>query len=313
MELLGYHIIALLTGFLLDKLLGDPLWLPHPIVAFGKSISFFTKKLNQGKHRIFKGAITAIFLITTTFIFFFFLIKYSYQASPVLGIVIETIFVFFCLAGTTLVKEGKAVFQALEDSLEAGRKQVSRIVGRDTSKLNENEIKAATLETLAENLSDGVIAPLFWFALGGVPGMMAYKMVNTLDSMIGYKNKEYLLFGRVAARIDDFANFIPARITAFLIAFCSGSKRALRFIFKYGNAHSSPNAGYPEAAIAGVLNVTFGGAHLYFGEWVSKPAIGETKRDFNKNDLTNTVKIIRRTEVVFVLLLTLLFAILTLL
>ncbi|WP_320113248.1 adenosylcobinamide-phosphate synthase CbiB [Draconibacterium orientale] len=310
MELLVAHIIALWAGFLLDKLLGDPLWLPHPVVAFGKSISFFTKKLNHGKYRILKGAVTAMLLIATTFIFFFLLIKYSYQISLISGIAIETMFVFYGLAGTTLVKEGKAVFHALDESLEAGRTQVGRIVGRDTSELCEKEIKAATLETLAENLSDGVIAPLFWFALAGIPGMMAYKMINTLDSMIGYKNEKYLLFGRVAARIDDFANYIPARITAFLMAICSGSQRALHFIFKYGNAHSSPNAGYPEAALAGALNVTFGGAHLYFGEWIPKPTIGETQRDFNKNDLVITIKIVRRTEVIFVILLTSIFVVL---
>jgi adenosylcobinamide-phosphate synthase len=312
MELLSCHIIALWAGFLLDKLLGDPLWLPHPIVAFGKGISFFTKKLNYGKHRILKGAITALFLVGIVFVFVFFLIKYSYQISSILGIIVEAILVFFGLSGTTLVKEGKAVFQALDKSLEAGRKQVGRIVGRDTGELSENEIKAATLETLAENLSDGIIAPLFWFALAGIPGMMAYKMVNTLDSMIGYKNEKYLYFGRFAARLDDVANFIPARIAAFLMAVCSGSERAFRFIFKFGKAHNSPNAGYPEAALAGALNITLGGAHLYFGKWVTKPVIGETRRNINKNDLINTVKIVRRTEALFVLLLTLLFVVLTL-
>ena len=308
MVMLVYHIIALWTGFLLDKLLGDPMWLPHPIVAFGKSISFFTKWLNHGKKRVLKGAVTALFLISGTFIVFFILLKLSFLISPVLGVALEALFVFFGLAGTTLIKEGRAVFRALDHSLEAARKQVGRIVGRDTDNLSATEIKAATLETLAENLSDGVIAPLFWFAVAGIPGMMAYKMVNTLDSMIGYKNEKYLLFGRVAARIDDLANFIPARITAFLMAICSGSTRAFRFIFKYGNAHSSPNAGYPEAALAGVLNATFGGAHLYFGEWVVKPTIGETKRDFTKNDLINTIKILRLTELVFVILVTLLFS-----
>jgi len=300
--LLKYHIIALCAGFILDKLLGDPLWLPHPVVAFGKAISFFEKKLNAGSHKLFKGAVTAIVLIGCAFLFFFVLMKYCFQISPVLGVVIEAIFVFFGLAGTTLVKEGKAVFKALDKGLDAARKQVSRIVGRDTQSLSENEIKAATLETLAENLSDGVIAPLFWFALAGIPGMMAYKMINTLDSMTGYKNEKYLYFGRVAARIDDVTNFIPARITAVLMTICSGSSRAFRFILKFGRAHSSPNAGYPEAALAGALNATFGGAHLYFGEWVNKPLIGENKRDFNKNDLIKTVKIIRRTEVVFVLM-----------
>ena len=311
MEPLKYQIIALWAGFLLDKLLGDPSWLPHPVVAFGKTIVFLERKLNNGKHRILKGAAITVLLVTITFAFFFILMKFSYRVSTTLGIIAGTIFVFFGLAGTTLIKEGKAVFQELEKGLDEGRHQVGRIVGRDTRQLDKNEIQAATLETLAENLSDGVIAPLFWFAVAGIPGMMAYKMVNTLDSMIGYKNERYLYFGRFAARLDDVVNFIPARITAFLMAMNSGRSRAFRFIFKFGKAHSSPNAGYPEAALAGALNVTFGGAHLYFGEWVPKPVIGETKRDFNKNDLINTVKIVRRTEFVSVILLTLLFAVLT--
>lgn len=308
MDILKYHIIALWLGFLLDKLLGDPPWLPHPIVAFGKTISFFEKKINRGNHRILKGATTAITLIATTFFFFFFLVKLMYQISPIAGLAVETIFVFFGLAGTTLVKEGKAVFRALEKNLDAGRKQVGRIVGRDTQSLSKNEIKAATLETLAENLSDGVIAPLFWFALAGIPGMMAYKMTNTLDSMIGYKNEKYIYFGRFAARFDDFANFIPARATALIMAICNGSYRAFCYIFKFGRAHSSPNAGYPEAALAGILNCSFGGAHLYFGKWVDKPIIGEKKRDFNQYDLTKTVKTVWMTEAAFIILLTMMFA-----
>lgn len=311
MELLNDHIIALWLGFLLDKLLGDPFWLPHPVVAFGKTIAFCERKLNSGQHRIFKGTLAAVFLVTATFTFFFSLMAFVYRVSPVVGVIAEVVFVFFGLAGTTLVREGKAVFRALEKGLDEGRKQLSRIVGRDTQSLNKNEVQAATLETLAENLSDGVIAPLFWFALAGIPGMMAYKMVNTLDSMIGYKNEKYLHFGRFAAWLDDVTNFFPARITAFLMAVCSSRARAFRFLFKYGRAHSSPNAGYPEAALAGALNVTFGGTHLYFGEWVPKPVIGETKRDFNENDLKYTVKIVRRTEFVFMLLFTIAFTVLT--
>lgn len=301
MEQITAHLLALVIGFLLDKLLGDPSWLPHPIVAFGKSISFFTDKLNHEKHRFLKGAFTAVFLIILVFTLFFVLLKYSYQLSMWCGIAIESLVVFFGLAGTTLIKEGKAVFVALGENLDAGRKQVSRIVGRDTTWLSAEEIKAATLETLAENLSDGVIAPLFWFALLGAPGMMAYKMVNTLDSMIGYKNEKYRWFGCTAARIDDVCNFIPARITALLIALCGWCKRSFSFIFKFGKAHSSPNAGYPEAALAGVLNVQFGGAHIYFGEWVSKPLIGENKRIFTTHDLQKTIQIIALSEALFVL------------
>ncbi|MFV0522800.1 MAG: adenosylcobinamide-phosphate synthase CbiB [Mangrovibacterium sp.] len=304
MEFLGYHVLALWIGFLLDKLLGDPLCLPHPIVLFGKSISFLTRKLNKGKYRMLKGAVSALILIGITFSFFVFLITYAYYTSPILGLIIESIVIFFGLAGTTLIKEGKAVFEALSKDLSSGRTRVGRIVGRDTSRLSANEVKAATLETLAENLSDGVIAPLFWLALLGAPGMMTYKMVNTLDSMIGYKNEEYHLFGKVAARIDDISNFIPARITAILMGVCNGEQRAFRFIQKFGNAHSSPNAGYPEAALAGILNVSFGGTHSYFGKSVFKPVIGETKRDFNQSDLNKTIQIMRRTELLFLLILT---------
>lgn len=311
MELLIYHIIALWVGFLLDKLLGDPLWLPHPIVAFGRAISFFERKMNHGKHLILKGAVATLVLTTITFTLFYFLIRFSYQASSVLGIIVEAAFVFFGLAGTTLVKEGRTVFRELEKGLNEGRQQVARIVGRDTQLLSENEIRAATLETLSENLSDGVIAPLFWFAIAGIPGMMTYKMINTLDSMIAYKNEKYLYYGRFAAHLDDVANWIPARLTAFFMAMCSGSSRAFRFILKFGKAHSSPNAGYPEAALAGALNVTFGGPHLYFGQWIPKPLIGEIQRDFNKNDIIKTVMIVRRTELIFVLLLSVVFYLLT--
>ncbi len=302
MEIVYVHIFAIVLGFFADKLLGDPIWLPHPIVAFGKSISFFTKKLNKGKFKIAKGAFLSLTLTAITFVVFVLLIYLSFQISSWLGMIIEAIFIFYGLAGTTLAKEGEAVFKALEKDLIAGRQQVSKIVGRDTNSLSEQEIKAATLETLAENLSDGVIAPLFWLLIAGVPGMMAYKMVNTLDSMIGYKNDKFIEFGRVAAKTDDLFNLIPARITALLMAIVSGKKRAFQFIFKYGKAHSSPNAGYPEAALAGALNVTFGGAHNYFGKVVVKPEIGNRKRSFTNSDLKQTLQLLKWSEIIFLLI-----------
>ena len=152
--------------------------------------------------------------------------------------------IFFCLAGTTLVREVRMVFEAVDRSLEEGRKQVARIVGRDTSELSAQEVRTAALETLAENLSDGVIAPLFWYILLGVPGMLAYKMVNTLDSMIGYRGKRYRDFGCFAARLDDVANYIPARLTAFLMILAfprGGFWNLLKFVGMYGNQHASPN------------------------------------------------------------------------
>lgn len=296
------HILALVIGFALDKVLGDPVRLPHPIVAFGKMISFVEKRLNKGANRREKGMLTALFLIISVFAFFSLLMPMLFDVNSILGIAIEAIFVFYGIAGTTLMREGKGVFEALERGLDAGRKQVGRIVGRDTAQLSEQEIKAATLETLAENLSDGVVAPLFWFAVAGVPGIMTYKMVNTLDSMIGYKSERYLHFGRFAARFDDLANFISARITAILMALCEMSGKAFVFIKKFGRAHSSPNAGYPEAALAGILNVQFGGTHNYFGKAVEKPVIGENKRDYTTEDLKITIQNMRKVEVAFLLI-----------
>ncbi|MGV8092681.1 MAG: adenosylcobinamide-phosphate synthase CbiB [Mangrovibacterium sp.] len=300
---LNVHIIALLSGFVMDKLFGDPRWLPHPVVWFGKAISFCERTFNRKPGLVLRGALVVIVLVSLVFVLLSIIMVISCQAGPTLGIVVEAIFIFYGLAGTTLIREGRAVFDKLNESLHAARIQLSRIVGRETATLSRNQIQAATLETLAENLSDGVVAPLFWYAIAGVPGMMAYKMINTLDSMIGYKNERYLYFGRVAARLDDLANFVPARVTAALMALCNGSYRAVRFIFRYGRAHSSPNAGYPEAALAGILNVRFGGSHTYFGKLVQKPLIGNNQRDFTQEDLSTTVRTNRLVELCMILLL----------
>lgn len=162
-----------------------------------------------------KGALVSLFLVAGVYLTTFLLLRRVSYISPGLLLTLQVLLIFYCLAGTTLVREVREVFKAVDRSLEEGRKQVARIVGRDTSRLTAQEVRTAALETLAENLSDGVIAPLFWYLLLGVPGMLAYKMVNTLDSMIGYKNERYRQFGCFAARMDDAANYIPARLTAF--------------------------------------------------------------------------------------------------
>ena len=212
-------ILPLLIGWVLDLLLGDPQWMPHPVVWFGKMIAFGEKQLNRGTHRKFKGALLAIFLVVFVFGICWVI---DHFLSDWVSILFRSLIIFWCLAGTTLIREVRQTFLAVDRSLEEGRKQVARIVGRDTTELSAQEIRTAALETLAENLSDGVIAPLFWLAIGGVPGMLAYKMVNTLDSMIGYKTDRYKDFGCFAARFDDVVNYIPARITAFLMVLASG-------------------------------------------------------------------------------------------
>ena len=289
-------LIPLLGGFLLDKLLGDPLWLPHPVVGFGKLIARCERRGNQGTHRKRNGALTAVGLILLVFFVSWGLLEGANRIHPWLKVILSVVAVFYCLAGKTLIDEVRMVFEAADISLEAGRKQVSRIVGRDTSALSDQEVRTAALETLAENLSDGVIAPLFWYFLLGVPGMLAYKMVNTLDSMIGYRNARYKDFGCWAARIDDVANYLPARLTALLMVLVSGRWSLLKFVAHYGRMHASPNSGYPEAALAGILNCRFGGPHDYFGETVYKPFIGSHPRPVNSNDMRRAIRINRLAE-----------------
>ena len=312
-NILFYSFFPLILGWLLDLLLGDPKWMPHPVVYFGSLISRGEHTLNKGSHRKLKGGILAIGLVlavySTTWLLIYLLNRIGFD-HRLLSLFFQAYIVFASLAGTTLILEVWAVFSAVDRSLEAGRKQVARIVGRDTSELSAQEVRTAALETLAENLSDGVIAPLFWFALLGVPGMLAYKMVNTLDSMIGYHTERYLEFGCVAARVDDVANYIPARLTAMLMIIGAWMRYPkqysivylLSFVKKYGRKHASPNSGYPESALAGILNCRFGGPHYYFGEYFPKPYIGENERELNFEDMRLSVRINRISEVLMILL-----------
>ena len=295
-------ILPLLIGWLLDLLLGDPIWLPHPIVWFGKAIAACEKKLNRGNFRKAKGAFVAIVLIALVFALSWFLRRLLLPLPSYLLLLFDAIIIFYCLAGTTLIREVREVFLALDRSLDEGRQQVARIVGRDTTELSAQEVRTAALETLAENLSDGVIAPLFWLAILGTPGMLAYKMVNTLDSMIGYKTERYKAFGCWAAHIDDIANYIPARLTAFLMILATGKLGRLRFVWKNGRNHAAPNSGYPEAALAGILNCRFGGPHYYFGELFDKPFIGENDRLLTTEDMKKAVRVNRTAEVIMVIL-----------
>ena len=286
-----FRTVAFVVGWMLDIAFGDPPRLPHPIVWFGKAIAFCEHRLNKGTNRKAKGAISSVALIVMT-----------YLVGVVLPWWCIPIVVFFCLAGTTLIREVRAVFEALDRSLDDGRRQVARIVGRDTSELSAQEVRTAALETLAENLSDGVIAPLFWFALLGMPGMLAYKMINTLDSMIGYRTERYRDYGCWAAHIDDIANYIPARLTALLMILVAGRLDLFAFVVDNGRKHASPNSGYPEAALAAILGCRFGGPHYYFGELFDKPYIGETERPLTTADMLRAVTVNRSAELLMVIL-----------
>lgn len=335
--------IALVVAWFLDLWLGDPSWLPHPVVGFGKVISWFERHFNQGQHRMLKGAVVTILLDALVFLIIMCLVMILSHSLPSMEgpilplwgrvregllILVEFVIIFYCLAGTTLIREVRAVFLALDRSLEEGRKQVARIVGRDTSELSAQEVRTAALETLAENLSDGVIAPLFWLAVGGVPAMLTYKMINTQDSMVGYRTERYKDYGCWAARIDDIANYIPARLTALLMLLVAplipsmrgdsafaiedkrednpsplrGRWRGLYSVRKYGHCHLSPNSGYPEAALAGILDCRFGGPHNYFGKLVYKPYIGENDRLLTTVDMKKAIRVNRMAELLMLLL-----------
>ena len=318
------YILPLLMGWVLDLILGDPQWMPHPVVGFGKMIALGEKQLNKGSHRKLKGALLAIFLVALVFVVIFILDQQLSNLNALLSIAFRTLIIFWCLAGTTLIREVRQTFLAVDRSLEEGRKQVARIVGRDTTQLSAQEIRTAALETLAENLSDGVIAPLFWLAIGGVPGMLTYKMVNTLDSMIGYKTDRYRDFGCFAARLDDVANYLPARLTAFLMIVPKlmtinthhGSKlftfhfSLFTFVHENGRRHASPNSGYPEAALAGILNCRFGGPHTYFGQLFDKPYIGENDRLLTTDDMHVAIRINRMAECIALLFIVFIYLIL---
>ena len=296
------NALSLLLGWLLDLLLGDPARLPHPVVWFGRAIAACERRFNRGPHRRLKGTLVALTLVVATFAVVSFL---RTLLPSTLRTLLDLILIFYCLAGTTLVREVRQVFLALDHSLEAGRRQVARIVGRDTTALTAQEVRTAALETLAENLSDGVIAPLFWLTLLGTPGMLAYKMINTLDSMIAYRTPRYQDFGRFAARLDDVANYVPARLTALLMLLAAGPRhfvRRLRFLLRNGRRHASPNSGYPEAALAAILDCRFGGPHHYFGQLMEKPYIGDTERPLTTADMKKAVRINRTAEFMMLLL-----------
>lgn len=295
-------IFPLLGGYLLDLLLGDPHAFPHPVRFYGTMITQMESRLNRGKFRFCKGMLVVLVLCSSTFLFFLTMVHLLLSFSLPLYLIFATIFVYYALANKGLIAEGKNVFDGLEQvGLEEGRRRLSWIVGRDTTELSAQQIRTAVFETMSENLCDGVVAPLFFYFIAGLPGMLTYKMINTLDSMIGYRNERYAAFGKFAARLDDVANFLPARITALLMVLVTVSLRGFRFVIRYGHQHKSPNSGYPEAALAGILDVRFGGPNLYHGQIVDKPYIGNNEREIRHEEFATVQSINHAVCFVFVL------------
>lgn len=296
-------LIPLVAGYVLDLLLGDPRRLPHPVVLFGNLIGWIERKWNKGRCRFLKGGVVAV-VYPLGVLAAGWGVAWCAQAVGVwCSVLVATVFVFYGLANRSLIQEGGEVIRALrEQGLEAGRKRLSWIVGRDTSELTPKEIYTAVLETMAENLSDGVVAPLFYYAIGGFPAMMAYKMVNTLDSMIGYRDERFRQFGCCAARLDDALNYFPARLTALFMAVVAYRRGLFCFILRNCYMHASPNSGFPESAMAGILDCRFGGAHVYHGLLVEKPYIGDNDREVGYADYLKAVQVNQRVTLLAVIL-----------
>jgi adenosylcobinamide-phosphate synthase len=288
-----YSVLPLLAGVALDLRFGDPERWPHPTVGYGRLIALGDRWLNRGPAaaRLLSGAVLVCGLVGGVAVLAAVAQAAAARVHPMAEVVLVAVGLFYGLAHRTLIDEGRAVFRAVGESLDAGRGRLARIVGRDTAGLDVTQVRTAALETMAENLSDGVVAPLCWYAVGGLPAMMAYKVVNTLDSMIGHKDERYFWFGKVAARLDDFANWVPARLTAALLVTAARSRRGWQFVRRFGRAHESPNAGYPEAALAGILDLRFGGPLSYAGERLEKPWIGTRRRPIHPDEIERVVRL----------------------
>jgi len=282
---IGSGIYVVLAAVLLDFLLGDPRWLPHPVVYMGKLITVLEKGLRRIVSNEQAGGILLLLItVGTSYGVAQGILTLAYAASPYAGFTVAVLLSYTCLAARSLHRESQQVADALlRGDMVAARRFLSHIVGRDTENLEEPEIWRGTVETVAENSSDGVIAPLVYLMLGAPVLALAYKAVNTLDSMVGYKNERYLNFGWASARCDDLLNWLPARLTGLLMVMAApfiglSAPAAWRIMRRDGGNHSSPNSGIPEAAAAGALGIRLGGTNCYFGQPVEKPTIGEPVR-----------------------------------
>ena len=311
------RILALWTGFLIDLILGDPVYAFHPIRLIGNLIGKSEKAIrkalpNNEKSELIGGFILWIWVVTVSFFVPFILLKCLYRVNFWLGFILESIFFWQIIAAKSLKTESMKVYKAFEEGdTEKARKAVSMIVGRDTASLTAEGITKAAVETVAENTSDGVTAPLIFAALFGASGGFLYKAVNTMDSMVGYKNDKYLYFGRFAAKCDDVFNFIPARITAYFMIISSfilglDGKNAFKIFLRDRFNHASPNSAQTEAVCAGALDVMLAGDAYYFGKLYKKKTIGDNIRKIEPKDIKNANNLMYMTSVLILIVLSIL-------
>ena len=294
-------VIKIWIAYVLDLIFGDPQNIIHPVQVIGKMISSGEKYLlgkrheSDRKYKFFAGMILNITVISVTYAVTYLIYKSS--ENSIIFTVAEIYLMYTIFSINSLAREGNRVYNILkEGNIERARKDLSYLVSRDTETMDEKMIIRSTMETISENTVDGIVAPMLYMFLGGLPLSMTYKAINTFDSMVGYKNEKYMDFGKFSAKLDDVANFIPARITGILIVIASmilgyDYKNSLKIFIRDRKNHSSPNSGHAEAGVAGALGVQFGGRVSYFGKEVDKPVIGDKAKDFELEDIKKNIKI----------------------
>jgi adenosylcobinamide-phosphate synthase len=300
------HAGAVILAFVLDALLGEPRWFPHPVRVIGWVIDTGDQWLRRGPSSpardFWGGCGLALGVVVVTYYGATWLLSALFALSWWLGYAATLLLGSLCLARRSLKEHAQAIFHpVVNGDLQTARMMLARIVSRDTAELSEIEVVRGTVESVAENSSDGVIAPLFYLALGGVPLALAYKAVNTSDSMLGYRTGRYEYLGKAAARLDDLANLLPARLTALALIGASWSLgpgydggNAWRTTWRDGHMHASPNAGYPEAAVAGALGIQLGGPSRYWGELVEKPTLGDARHSLAPERITQSLQLLNR-------------------
>ena len=310
------NLLSIYTGYILDLIIGDPYSFPHPVRFIGKLINFVEKqirKITKSDKGLKIAGFVLWFIVVGLTLGTTFIICQLFKFNKIAYFIINSILIYTTLATKCLKDEAVKIYKVLKTGdLEKSRTQLSYIVGRDTTTLNEKEIVRATVETVAENTVDGIIAPLFYGFIGGAPLAMAYKAINTLDSTVGYKNEKYYYLGYASAKIDDIANYIPARIGVILLSIGSlfvgfNFKDALKIGIRDRKNHKSPNCAFPEGAVAGALGIQLGGTNIYFGKAVYKPTIGDKKREIEIEDIVRTNKIMYSSSIISIIIFTVLY------
>lgn len=306
----GTVAYSLLIATLIDFVLGDPYWFPHPVIMMGRLIRFTEKRVRRSfaKNKVLGGCVLWFIVVGSSFATVFWAIRLAGEISPLLAFPMQTLLMWNCISTKCLAVEAEKVGSAVRrGDLNLSRTRISYLVGRDTTELSFAEILRATVETVAENTVDGTIAPMFFAVLGGAPLMVAYKACNTLDSMVGYKNEDYIELGRASALIDDLVNLIPARVSIALIALSAplvglNAKEAWRIGLRDRKNHLSPNSAHAEAAFAGALGVRLGGTNVYFGKKVEKPTIGDAVKELEAEDISRSNRLLFATTITTLLL-----------